>query len=478
MKKLIYIIFTSLIVISFSSCENELDTVPYNSVDAGSGISTPQDVENTLLGTYRRLTGTSSGGDEIYYGGEFLARPDILSDNLILNQQGRLSNKTTFEWRYNANNTWSVYSYCYRVIYSANLVLANIDKAGTKADNLEGEALALRALAHFDALRVHAQFPVRSGAGSTLGLPYMTEPDALVLPARETVESNYTNLINDLTTAASKISEDNGEGRFNKAAVYALLSRVYLYMGEWQNSVNAANSAISFSNTDVASISEFPSVWKDDSRAGVLFLVRNTELDGLSVGVPYSQTGPTGTKSEFVVDFDFYNKFSDSDIRKSAYIFTSVFEGNEYNHVYKYLGRSSGDANVVDMKVLRMAEVYLNKAEALANLGGKDSQALAALDKVRSNRYDSFVSPNETGTDLMDAIKLERRLELAFEGHRFFDLKRWGEAVQRSNYGEFADGTGTPAIYQNLPANDYRFQLPIPQSEINANPNVEQNPEY
>jgi len=471
MKKIIYILFASVLVFSLASCEKDLDTVPFDSVDAASGIKTPKDVENALLGAYGRLRGTN------YYGGEFLAKPDILSDNLLLNQQGRQSNKTNFEWRYNPNAAWSMFTDCYRVIYSANLVLANIDKADNLADNLEGEALALRSLAFFDALRVYSEFPARSGADATLGLPYVTEPNALILPARETVGSNYANLITDLTTAATKISSDNGEGRLNKAAVYALLSRVYLYMGDWANTNTAADNAIASSNTPIASITNFPFVWKDANREGILFLVRNTSLDGISVGVPYSQTGPTGTKSEYVIDYDFYQMYSATDVRKGAYIFTSVFEGNTYNNINKYLGRLSGDANVVDMKVLRMAEVYLNKAEALAELS-QDGPALAALDVVRSNRYSSFTSPNESGNSLKDAIKKERRLELAFEGHRFFDLKRWSQPVLRSNFGEFSDGSGTPAIFQNLPADDYRFQLPIPQFEINANANVEQNPGY
>ncbi|MDX1829985.1 MAG: RagB/SusD family nutrient uptake outer membrane protein [Lutibacter sp.] len=472
MKKIFYILFASMLIITLASCEKDLDTVPFDAVDAASGIKTANDVENTLLGAYGRLRGGN------YYGGEFLAKPDILSDNLIINPQGRLSNKTNYEWRYNPNVPWSMYTDCYRVIYSANLVLKNIDKAGSNASDIEGEALALRALAHFDALRVYAQIPVRSGANATLGLPYVTEPDPQILPARETVGSNYANLISDLTTAASKIGADNGEGRMNKAAVYALLSRVYLYMGEWQNASDAADNAIANSNTPIASRTDFPLVWKDASREGVLFLVRNTSQDGISVGVPYSQTSPAGTKSEYVIDYDFYQMYVNEDVRKSAYIFTSVFEGNSYNNINKYLGRLTGDANVVDMKVLRMAEVYLNKAEALAELDTQDAAALAALDVVRSNRYSNFTSPGETGTALKNAIKKERRLELAFEGHRFFDLKRWGQPVQRSNYGEFSDGSGTPSLYQTLPADDYKFQLPIPQDEINVNPNVEQNPGY
>ena len=77
-----------------------------------------------------------------------------------------------------------------------------------------------------------------------------------------------------------------------------------------------------------------------------------------------------------------------------------------------------------------------------------------------------------------DAIQFERRVELSFEGHRFFDLKRRGESVQRSTMGDIIDGSGTPPDFPTLDADNFRFQLPIPIAEINANQNMVQNPGY
>jgi hypothetical protein len=125
-----------------------------------------------------------------------------------------------------------------------------------------------------------------------------------------------------------------------------------------------------------------------------------------------------------------------------------------------------------------MAEVLLNKAEAQAALN-LDADALATLDLLRVNRYTGFNSPGESGQTLKDAIALERRLELAFEGHRFYDLKRTNQSVVRSAVnGDVADGSGTPAVSTSLPAGDFRFQLPIPQDALNVNENTEQNPGY
>ena len=130
----------------------------------------------------------------------------------------------------------------------------------------------------------------------------------------------------------------------------------------------------------------------------------------------------------------------------------------------------------VDYKFFRAAEAQLNKAEALFNLGNEPA-ARQALDAVRTKRY--LTPPSgETGTALRDAIRLERRLEFAFEYQRFLDLKRWGLPVQRTAAGDEADGSGTPSEVLTLPAGSNKFQLPMALESLDANPNLVQNPGY
>jgi len=102
------------------------------------------------------------------------------------------------------------------------------------------------------------------------------------------------------------------------------------------------------------------------------------------------------------------------------------------------------------------------------------------LNILRGQRYSPYTPGTETGTALLNAIYSERRLELAFENDRFWTLKRLGLPVNRSAFGPNVDGTGTGpgASIVNLQSSDYRWQLPIPQSEINLNPNMKQNPGY
>ncbi|PHN03388.1 RagB/SusD family nutrient uptake outer membrane protein [Flavilitoribacter nigricans] len=468
------IILALLIVSSFLvSCDQNLDLKPFNALETEVALQTPSDFTNAVRGVYSSMRGGS------YYGGWYISTPDILADNLIISSEGRTSKQSIHYWNYSGNNTWGLlWDQAYRTIYRANAILENLENLdeGDFRNNIEGEALALRALSHFDMARVYAKFP-QDGA-SDMGIPYVTSTDVTLVPERPTVQETYDNILADFQRAKDLIADNNGDGRLGADAVNGLLSRVYLYIQDYDGTINAASAALR-SDPSVGSIDLFPGIWTDATDEGVAFKIRHTEADGTSIGVEYSQTGTTGVRSEYVAAYDFFQLYQENDIRTTTYFSTTPFADKLFNHIAKYFGRETGSLNVVDTKVLRWAEVYLNRAEAYAEKG-MDAEALADLDVVRSQRYTDFTSGNETGQALKDAIQLERRLELAFEGHRFFDLKRQGLPVDRSNFGDLADGTGVtlPADALLLPADDPRFQLPIPQAELNANPNMQQNPGY
>lgn len=471
MKK---ILLALLIVSSFLvSCDKELDLKPFNALETEVALQTPSDFTNAVRGSYAAMQGNS------YYGGWYILTPDILADNLIVCSEGRTSKQSIHYWNYSGNNTWGLlWNEAYQTIYRVNSILENLEnlEEGDFRDNIEGEALALRALAHFDMARVYSKFP-QHGA-SDLGVPYVTSTDVTLVPSRPTVQQTYDNIIADFERAKDLIATSNGDGRLNQDAVNGLLSRVYLYIQDYDNTIAAATAALR-GDPSVGSIDIFPNIWTDATDEGVAFKIRHTEADNISIGVQYSQTGSNGVRSEYVAAYDFFQLYQENDVRTSAYFSTSLFSDILFNHIAKYFGRETGSLNVVDTKVLRWAEVYLNRAEAYA-AKGMDAEALADLDVLRSQRYTDFASGNETGQALKDAIQLERRLELAFEGHRFFDLKRQGLPVERANFGDYADGTGVtlPADALTLPADDPRFQLPLPQAELNANPNMTQNPGY
>lgn len=469
MKKYILIITISFFTF-FTACDKEnLELNPFDSVGADVALNTLGDFEAAVNGLYTMT---------LDYYPNLMSFSDVISDNLIFNPTGRQTQKSTFDWQYSANDTRGAHlADCYDVVQQANFILENIDKLvdGADKDNIIAQAKAARALALFQANNVFGKIPTQSAdANGSLGMAVLTSSDIRQKPARNTVAEVYASIIQDLEEAKTLISAGNDNGRFNVDAINGLLSRVYLYNGQYQEAVNAANAV----TTPVSTFANFSGLWDDSSDEGVIFELKNFDNNtNVSVGVQFSQTLTDGIKSEYLVEFGLFSLYQNTDIRKSAYIVTSPFaQEGLFNHVAKYLESSVNvGAGVVDVKVIRAAEVQLNKAEALANIPGQDAAALAALDLVRSQRYIGFTTGTETGQALKDAIQLERRLELAFEGHRFFDLKRQGLAVSRTNAGQFADGTGTAPIFLTLPAGDCKFQLPIPKGELDVNPNMVQN---
>lgn len=473
MKKIKFIASLVLIV-SFSSCSDDILQLPNDRLTPETFYQTSEDFTAAARGLY---SGMMAGG---YYGGSMLSRPDIMSDNLIIAQRGRRSNQTFYQWNYAEPSAWNLMFNAYLVTNRANRILDQLDNLpeGSERDSFEGEAKAIRAFCMFDMLRLYSQAPTQSpNALESLGMTVNTTIDPFFQEVRPTAQVSYDFVVTELEEARSLISNSSGVARMGLDGVNALLSRVYLYLGEYELAADRAANV----STTVAPRAQFSDVWSDSGNAGVILkLDQDRNLDGIAVGVDYSQSSDTGIIPEYVLDFEFSQMFESSDIRTTAYTFVaSDDEGQIYNAVRKYLGEQGQQNGIVDAKLLRAAEVQLNRAEALARLG-QDGPALEALDQVRSNRYNNFASGNESGPALLEEILKERRLELAFEGHRFFDLKRLNLPASRSNNGEFFDGTGTPpqSNFLVLPAGDFRFQMAIPQREMQIFPELQQNPGY
>lgn len=469
------------------SCKDELELTPFDKVDEEMAFNTPSDFTAALRGAYSRVIGVET------YIQRKMILSDVLSDNLIIAQTGRKSLQSYYEFKLDANSTWGgLLLYGYSVIDRSNRIINNINNLpdGDFKNDILGQAQALRAMAHFDIVMTYApSFAAVNPDEANSGIPIKNDVDASAKPSRNTLNETFNFIIEDLKSAKNLAANDRASvasGFMNQAAISALLAKVYLYKGDYPAAKAEAQSAANLVGSPdlaIASRADFSSIWKDNSpgNAGVLFKIVITEQDAVFPGTEFNQTAPsTGTKSEYVPTFELYSKYEATDIRKSAYFTTSTFSGFTYNHIVKYSSRPGSSANVVDVKVIRGAEVYLTLAEASFR-SNDEATALSALDAVRSRRYDAFVSPAESGQALLNAILLERRLELAFEGQRFYDLKRLGLPIIRSaTEGDLADGTGTPApaATQNILGNDFKFTLPIPTSERQANPNFAQSPNY
>lgn len=476
MKNTMYKILFALLLTGFlSSCEQDLEQLPFDEFATENAFKTAADFENGIRGVYLQLT---AGG---LYGGNMLSTPDIMSDNATLSQYGRTTQRTAHNFQNSPNSTLlGTYQNAYSLIYRANQVLFYVqDFEGESKDNIIAEAKALRALAHLNLVSWFAKIPTQAGdANASLGVAYVFEPDPEIEPSRLTVQETYAFILEDLLDAQSKINNTNPAGRMGKDAINTLLSRVYLYMGQWQNAVDAANAV----STPLAGRDDVVGIWEDTNKNGVIFYISNeVGILGNAIGVTWSQGGVNSLIPEYVASFQLNDLYDiGNDIRRDAYIFDgSVVNSGQtlnFNGIKKLFARPGGQPGIVDYKILRAEEAMLNKAEAYFRLGN-ESAARQALDQLRSKRY--LTPPSgETGSALLSAIMLERRLEFAFEYQRFFDLKRWGLPLQRGGFGDLADGTGTPSDVQNIAAGDTKFQLPFAQESLDTNPNLVQNPGY
>jgi len=479
MKKYIYILIAATSLLG--SCSKELELNPYNRLETSEAFNTEGDVTLAVKGMYYGIRASGS-----YYNGTWNILADVLADNLTSSPAGRGTLTNYYKWQYVPSTNIGLFAGGYTMIRRANAIVENIDKfpAGAFRDNAKGEALAIRAMTYFDMSRVFSK-TYQNATDADFTLPYVTTTDETIKPASESLKGFYDKVLKDLNDALPLIATSNGVGRLNKAAVAGLLSRVNLYKGDWAATIAAANTSLGTAPS-LPNIADFPKIWLDATESGVLFKVLNTSTDNVSTqGVNYYQTQSGQIKSEYVVEYNFYQLFLDADIRKSTYIRTSALGASTtlYNNVIKYAGGTGKAAGVQDAKVLRTAEVLLNRMEAEYR-SGAIAAAVADLVLLKANRYTGYSSAADlllTGTPLLNEILKQRRLELAFEGDRFWDLKRRNEGVVRDGTkGELANGGGTPYVapFLSLPAGDPKFQLPFPLQETSFNPNLKQNPGY
>ena len=471
-----------------ASCERELTQGSYTQIPLDQAMTNETNFTQAVNGAYSAIKG--SGYFSVDTGNQIIV-PDLTTDNLIYNPQGRGSNFTAYNWSFSPSNgsVTGLFTQAYFVISRANMPLKYINNLpdGAFKNNIAGHARAIRALAHFDLVRAYCKIPTQStDANSSLGIAYVDsfDPTNNTATRNLTVAQVYDKIIDDLLFAADNISDNLADkSKLSKNAIYGLLSRVYLYKGDYDKCIQYGNLAIAGSPS-VGSLTNFPTVWSSNNTDGVLFKVLNSTQEAVTVGVAYQQGATTtggNIRSEYVVPKSLMDLYTTDDVRRSAYIRTSVYQGLQRNHVVKWAYNTGGGTplNVVEVKYLRTAEVYLNVAEAALRKATKD-EALAnqLLNTLKTNRYSGYVATNLTGQALLDEVMKQRRLELAFENDRFYTFKRLGLALQRTGEGPNVDGTGTASLIQSIQPTDHRWQWPIPLSAINVNPNIQQNPGY
>lgn len=450
-------------VISFSNCKKDLNLQPNDSFNESNAFITIDDIQLGANEAYGRF-GTYA--NEMYVSA-------LLSDEAKLGADNAGQGALTYRYQSGAGSTdlsgsWFGY---YQVIDQVNRVLPYIPKVTAtlsqepRRDILKGQLTALRGMAYFELLESYCK---NYDPADTRGVPIVLEPTPLGQPARNTMGEVMNRIDTDLADAKALLPAVTA-GSFsdtvmNKVNIAAYQARIALYKKDYDAAVTFATEVISSTVKPLAGVSDFGLIWTDDSDAETLFRIRYATSS--AIGSLWTTTGNNiyiAPSDKLVANYDV------SDVRLGAYIGTTP-GGN--NYVNKFFSSLRG-GRVVDMKVCRIAEMYLIRAEAYAKRGSPDLAAGAAdLNLLRSNRIFSYVDETfATAADLVTAILNERFKELAFEGFRLFDLKRNGLPVERL----LSDAA---SAWQNLPANSPLFILPIPSGEINANGNMVQNDGY
>ena len=395
--KNISILLSIAVLILLTGCDDKLYLDPHQSISTSQAFETLDDFSYAINGMY---AGARSGN---LHGGFLMIYPDIMADNLTRSLEGRLTFTSLYNWTVSSDFYLmeSVFDQAYLVILRANKVLEaaedfeTADAAEqTELDHYKGQALAMRALMHLEMVKMFGKAYSQATA-SDLGIPYITSSEA-TYPGRDGLMEVYDRIVSDLNDAYDLIDPSaDSRDQLTQPAIAALQAKVAMEMGDHATVIAKGKEALA--SVPVAARENFYGIWKDENKDGVLFYIAVEKKDAVTLGVNYSQSSAAGIRSEYVCSYELYQLYDSSDIRLTSYITTSEFDGNTYNHIEKYRGRSSSvEANptpdLVDLKVLRAADIALLVAEAnMIGASPKPIEAAGYLNQVQEQplRYRS-----------------------------------------------------------------------------------------
>lgn len=481
-----FVIFIALLL-PFQSCSDFLEQEPGTQISITEQLKTKQGVLQALNGVYGALEAIVRSGNYTIYadlqGGNIKFTPSrSQSTKGQISTPTAISNVYSFDDLSNNSNLSYFYSSGYTIINLSNLILeftdALTDASEAEKSQIKAEALTIRAYMHFLLNEVYGQNYGYTEDASHLGIVYSTQSlnEGLKYPARETVANTYTLLVEDLTKALSLYSDTlllNGPGYsyFNKTSAKALLSRVYLYKKDWQNAYNTANDVITTSGVNLISSADYIAQWeKPDLPISEILLEfsipRTTEgTSSGSMSAIYGYTSET-VYADYCATKDLLDLYETSDIRKQLFITASIstiVNLQPVNQNYYFTKKFQGNPGYV---AFRLSEQYLIRAEAALELNNT-AQTREDINTIRTRANASVLT---TAENLKEALFLERRKELCFEGHLLFDIARFKKDVSRND--------GCLSLNCSITYPSLKYVLPIPRSNINLNSNLKQNESY
>lgn len=460
-----------------TACEDMLDVDPQQGVDAENAINTADDLESAVIGMYSIL-----GGPQLY-GTNLVILPELLGAEENLRWRGtfqsyrELESKTMTADNAEASRTWIA---AYNAINLSNIILANLDVVNDadQRDRIEGEALFVRGILHFELVRLYARDWNDGNPAANPGIiirtaPATSETEARTLFDRENVAAVYAQVIQDLQKAKDLLPEIN-DNRATTYAASAFLARVYLQKSDFAGARDEAHRVIQSGlyrlNPSVSA------AFRNDNTPEVIFEIQQNDQnnageanDGLSTfyaSLPGIGRGDVQIISHFSTGnpnrYTTYDLYQANDARLTELFYIGT--GRRAGRIYSGKWLSPGQ----NLPIIRLAEMYLIRAEANFRLG----TAVGATPLQDINTIRRRADVNELSSVTLATILLERRLELAYEGVRIHDLRRTKTDLQGRD-------ASTGEVIYVIPWNDPSLVLPIPKREIDASGGeLEQNPGY
>lgn len=462
LKNIGYLFITTVLITS-TSCKKTLEIEPKQNIDATNALNTIDDIKSAVTGLYGLMGSGALYGNNFNILAELQGSDDYISWRGTFQSFRQVANKNMTTDNADVLRTWTS---SYRAIILANNILDRLKTIEPSNTLDKGEAYFVRGTLYFELVRYYA-LPYSDGATTThLGVPIVNTPvydetQASVKTPRSTVEQVYAQAEADLLQAITLLPESNDK-RATKYTAMAFLSRLYLQKAGTAGAGNAslikardyANQVIS---ANVYALNPLVTIaFKNRNSSESIFEIQQNNQnnagdanDGLTTFYA-SLPGSVG-RADIRLLAAFVDLYEDDDDRKKllTYIGTGARPGNTYTAKWTDFGQN--------LPVIRLAEMYLTRAEANFRLGTSIGDTpVNDVNKIRERAHASTL-----GAVTLNDITNERALELAFEGSRIHDLKRL-----KKDTGDF-------------PYNDPALVFPIPDREIKASNGVlVQNPSY
>jgi starch-binding outer membrane protein, SusD/RagB family len=508
MKKII--IYVGLLLASLTLTECELDVVPQDALTSGQITTTSDGLPSLVNGLYAIFM--QSEGNNCYTR-QYYQMSDFASDDIVCayKTEDDLINGFRYKDRSaeksNINSFWEM---SYKVIYGANVAISMADLKGDDAstNQLKGESYFLRAFATHNLVRFYSK-PYSEANKSQPGVILREDKADNAPKARASLEETYNYIISSLLTAESVMSEEMPADRINDNhkfasiySVWAMLSRVYLYMGDLDNCILYSDKLIDSEMYSLESPESFPDYFANAKTGSesiwlIAYNLVDDQLSGSVASMIYNGNNcwaEEGASISILTDMGIGTSMQDID-QRWKYIGTedlTVKNGVNMYYISKFSGQD-GSPTLSSPVMFRLAEVYLNRAEAYAKKVNIES-AVEDLNTILENR---LIVPDDediadylynsgdiAANEITDIVLKERRIELAFEGHRIFDLLRNGKEIVRNYWGFHLDsyngvpGGSTPGLSAGgvlFQSTDPEVVYPIPSGEISTNKLCEPN---